>query len=81
MPTFTCLSDGDFQVRILKDIGCQSNFITERVASSQNLKVIYENVTFKVKGFNADTQYSTKTVEVELKVRDKLYFINAICVP
>ena len=80
LPTFTCLLDGDFQVRILKDIGCQSNFITERVASSQNLKVIHENVTFKVKGFNADKQYSTKTVEIELKVRDKVYLINAICV-
>ena len=81
LPTFTCRINGNCQVRVLKDLGCQSNFITEQVATSQNLKVIHENVVFKIKGFNSDKEYITKIVEVEIGIETKIHAIQAICIP
>ena len=81
LPTFTCRINGNCKIRALKDLGCQSNFITEQLADSQKLKVVQENVVFKVKGFNSNKEYDTRIVEVEIKIGAKVHSIRAICVP
>ena len=80
LPTFTLLVQ-DVQLRALKDSGCQSNFIKESVANSQNLKVLNDKVRLNVKGFNSDQGYVTKIVEVELLIGKESYAVNAICIP
>ena len=43
LPTFSCELNGVL-LRALKDGGCQSNFISERLADAHELKVINDNV-------------------------------------
>ena len=81
LPTFTCRVNDSYQIRALKDLGCQSNFITDKVANSQNLKVLQEGVVFRIKGFNSNKEYHTKVVEVNLNIGCRVRTIAAICVP
>ena len=56
LPTFTCYVDS-LKLRGLKDGGCQSNFITDKLAENLNLKVIKENVNVTINGINASQSY------------------------
>ena len=80
LPTFTCQING-FQIRALKDLGCQSNFIKESIADSLKLRVLNDDVRLNVKGFNSSKGYVTKVVEVELSVGKASYPVSAICIP
>ena len=79
LPTFTCFLKNK-QIRCLKDIGCQSNFIETKLAEGQKLKTLQDNIKLKVTGFNSAKEYITKIVEVPLNIGTKLYKVPAICV-
>ena len=67
-------------LRVLRDSGCQSNFILESIADELTLPVV-RNLTLKVNGFNSSKIYDTKIVKVTIKIGDKTYKIEAICIP
>ena len=80
LPTFVCLINGT-QVRGFKDGGCQSNFISEKLAKSLQLKVIKENVSLSIKGINVQKNYDTKLLELNLQLGGKIFNIEAYCLP
>ncbi|XP_068224897.1 uncharacterized protein [Palaemon carinicauda] len=80
LPTFTCNISGS-NVRCMKDSGCQSNFISEELASRLNLPVIRECVKLTVNGINVPRSYDTKIVEVEMKFDRDTRVIYALCLP
>ena len=80
LPTFTCMLENDVMIRVLKDGGCQSNFITEKLAKSQNLKVI-RNIDLTVNGFNTSQDYKTRVVEANIKIGDTMFRVEAVCIP
>ncbi|XP_068234742.1 uncharacterized protein [Palaemon carinicauda] len=81
LPTFTCYLSNRVEIRCLVDSGCQTNFITEAVANTSNLKVLKERVHLTVNGFNSSKQYVTKLVEVEVEIGKERFKIEALCVP
>ena len=81
LPTFTCkLSDGT-PIRVLRDGGCQCNFVKESIANSQGLKVLQDNISMQINGFNGSKVYQTKLVAVELVLGTRTCMIEAVCVP
>ncbi|XP_068226482.1 uncharacterized protein [Palaemon carinicauda] len=80
LPTFTCNISGS-NVRFMKDSGCQSNFISEELASKLNLPVIRESIKLTVNGINVPRSYDTKIVEVEMKFDRDSRVIYALCLP
>lgn len=79
LPTFTCGLSGS-SVRIMKDSGCQANFITDERAKLSKLKTI-KHVQLTINGFNSTQKLNTKIVKVPLKFLSETKFIDAICVP
>ena len=80
LPTFT----GECQnqlIRVMKDGGSQSNFISSVLASKLNLRVIDGNVELTINGINSKKKYQTKLVEFELKVGENISKIKALCLP
>ena len=67
LPTFTCNIQGT-QIRALKDLGCQNNFVKESTAENLNLSILNKEIKLCVKGFNSSKDYATKIVEVVLEV-------------
>ncbi|XP_068207450.1 uncharacterized protein [Palaemon carinicauda] len=53
LPTITCEMLSGALVRGLKDCGCQTSFVTEKLASDSRLKVLKDNVSLTVNGFNS----------------------------
>ncbi|XP_068227922.1 uncharacterized protein [Palaemon carinicauda] len=80
LPTFTCNISGS-NVRCMKDSGCQSNFISEELASKLNLPVIRESIKLTVNSINVPRSYDTKIVEVEMKFDRDSRVIYALCLP
>ncbi|XP_068250638.1 uncharacterized protein [Palaemon carinicauda] len=80
LPTFTCNKSGS-NVRCMKDSRCQSNFISEELASKLNLPVIRESIKLTVNGINVPRSYDTKIVEVEMKFDRDSRIIYALCLP
>ena len=81
LPTFTCkLSDGT-PIRVLRDGGCQCNFVQESIANSQGLKVLQDNISMQINGFNSSKVYQTKLVAVELVLGTRTCMVEAVCVP
>ena len=80
IPTFTC-SIHNFKIRALKDIGSQSNFITEKLANKFNFPILNKSLNLKVTGFNSEKEYPTKIVEVPLKVGNETHKVPSVCVP
>ena len=80
LPTFTCLVENK-EVRGLKDGGCQSNFITDDLAKSLKLKVLNPNLNLTVNGINISQKYKTKLVELHARFADKLFTLQALCLP
>ena len=71
LPTFTCSVGGKF-ARVLKDSGCQLNFISDSLAKSCNSRTLDNEVSITVNGFNTAREYITKIVEVKLAL-GKIY--------
>lgn len=80
IPTFTCQIESN-TVRVMKDSGCQTNFIEEELASKLDLPVTNESLTVTVNGFNIPQQYNTKEVLVKLKLKNSTHEVRAIVVP
>ena len=80
LPTFTGECQGQL-IRVMKDGGSQSNFISDKFASKLNLTVIDDNVELTIKGINTEKKYQTKSVEFEIKVGEIYSKIRALCLP
>ncbi|XP_068211234.1 uncharacterized protein [Palaemon carinicauda] len=81
LPTFTCEMLNGALVRGLKDCGCQTSFVTEKLASDNRLKVLGDNVSLTVNGFNSSKKYKSKIVELKYNFDDKACIMHALCVP
>ena len=62
----------------MKDSGCQENFVTEKFAENNNLKVIKNSVNLGVLGFNGSKQYSWKVVELNISLGNETYNFLAL---
>ena len=80
LPTFSCKINGK-RIRVLKDGGCQSNLISEKVADALNLKVIKDKVDLRINGINASQEYMSKVVEFQMQIGDDFKTIEALCFP
>ena len=80
LPTFTGIVNGA-KVRFLKDGGCQSNFVSEKIASQLGLKVIQDNIMLTVKGINIPKQYHSKMVEANISFGNEERIVKALCIP
>ena len=80
LPTFSTSIEGTC-IRVLKDTGCQANYIEESLAKDLNLKVVKDSVSLTIKGINSSKSYMTKQVEIELSVGSNVYTICAFCLP
>lgn len=84
LPTLTAklLGDNNYKnVRILKDGGCQRNFVKEAVAELLKFPIIDNNLKLQVHGFNSSKIIQTKAVEVSMQYDDRIIKLNAVCVP
>ena len=80
LPTFSCTIN-DYKIRGLKDCGSQTNFISERIANTLNLKVIDSSVSLTVNGINSTKSYQTRLVEFPVRFGMEEYVIEALCIP
>lgn len=67
-------------VRLLKDSGCQRNFITEDAAKFYDFPIIKSNVLINVRGFHAKRTIKTNIVKVSLVINNTVECIEAFCV-
>ena len=81
LPTFSGYFEDKIFVRALKDSGSHSNFISAHLAEDFGLKIVRQDIKLNICGFNNDKEYITNIVEFKLKLGEKCYFIDAICVP
>ena len=72
--TFTM---GNLKIRALKDCGCQLNYVEERWAEQQKFKVVMENFSLTINGFNSSKNLNTRVVEVPVGK----HLVEAVCVP
>lgn len=80
LPTFTGSVGGE-TIRIMKDSGCQPNFVTEKLAKKHNLQSTIENLSITIQGFNGPKIYKTREVELLLSLKNSSHNIRAIVVP
>jgi len=78
LSTFTT-NFSDLEVRVLKDCGAQTCFITSDLAKRANLKIV-TRINMTLSGFVASDTYDTRIFEVPLKVGDTDHLIEAVCV-
>lgn len=64
---------------LIRDSGCQPNFITRRTADELKLKVVNKNFSVVIKGFNSDGEVITNMVGI--KLLEDHPPIAAICIP
>ena len=82
LPTFSfALQENGTTFHGLSDRGSQSSFVSESLASSQNLKVLEKNVTLTIRGFNVPQSYSSGLVEVSLKFWNTIHLVAAFVIP
>ncbi|XP_068225059.1 uncharacterized protein [Palaemon carinicauda] len=80
LPTFNISIKGT-NLRVLKDTGCQANYIEENLAQDLNLKVVKNGVSLTINGINSSKSYKTKKVEIELPIGSNSYIVYAFCLP
>ena len=84
LPTLSCeivTTNRNKIVRILKDSGCQRNFICESLVNEYKFPVVEDNVNLTIHGFNSSKNIKTKVVNIDLKFGDKTFNIEAISIP
>ena len=64
----------------MRDSGCQSNFILDKIATDEGLDIIKDNIKLKVNGFNSKV-YFTNSVKVKLNLGGVDYEVEALCIP
>ena len=79
LPTFSCKVQ-KLKVRGLKDSGCQSNFISRRLANKIKAKTIAD-VVLTINGINASKQYKSNLVRFGVKFGDKNLQMDALIIP
>ena len=80
LPTFSTSIKGT-SIRVLKDTGCQANYIEESLATDLNWKVVKDSVSLTINGINSSKSYKTKQVEIEFSIGSNIYPIYAFCLP
>lgn len=80
LPTFTCRLQSE-TVRVLRDSGCQRNFLCDSIAKKHNLKVLEHDIDLDIHGFNVTKTVQANLVEVPLLIADKLVAIKALTIP
>lgn len=80
LPTFQCKIAGT-NLRAMKDSGCQAHFLETEIAERLNLRVICNDYTVTIHGFNQGMNYNTKVVSVPLEICGKIHNLQAICIP
>ena len=63
---------------MLKDGGCQSNFISNNLASKLDLVAVQDQLHLTVNGINYTRSYVTKSVKLNLVVAGKEHEIIAM---
>jgi len=81
LPIFTCKLRNGKILNGLQDSGCQLNFILETAVQDCEFKILDENYSVIVNGFNSSKEYITKLIKIDIVLGGKIYKINAICVP
>ena len=80
LPTFSYKINGRY-IRVLKDGGCQTNFITEDFARSLDLKVLDKKVKVKINGINISLSYVSKIVQFDMSIGEDLRTLQVFCIP
>jgi hypothetical protein len=83
LPTFSCnliSRNNSTLIRVLKDGGCQKNFIKKSLVQELKLPVV-DNITINIHGFNSSKTIKTEVVEVSLRVKDRIISVKAVVVP
>jgi len=80
LPTFTCRV-GNRVVRVLKDTGAQATLVEQDLADSLNCKVKNADVPVDISGFNSTRKIISKIVELPVKLGDRVFLLDALCVP
>ena len=78
LPTFT-FTIGNENVRAMRDSGCQSCFITRKLADKMRLKVLKDKFELGINGINSSKKVMTTVVE--LPIFDNMPPISAVCLP
>ena len=81
LPTFTAEFNNSKTVRCFRDIRCQNNFISEKLANELKLNIVHKDVNLNVNGFNGSQRYLTKIVSMKINFGSKIHTINALCIP
>ena len=85
LPTLTCQLVGSNNhvesIRVMKDGGCQRNFIAENIALKYKFPIISDNVTITIHGFNSSRTINTRIVRVSLLLDEDVVYVDAVCVP
>lgn len=79
LPTFTNYINNS-KIRILRDSGSQTSFITRKMADKEKLKVV-KKINLSLNGFNSVANYNTDIVEINMTFGDKKHKFQAVCVP
>ena len=80
LPTFTCNLVNGMCMRILKDTGCQSTFVSEKFAQVNKCKILNNNVDLLINGFNGSKNYKSKLVEINCCLGDEVVTFEALTV-
>ena len=82
LPTFTAkLQKSNIKFRCLKDSGCQGNFVSEKFAKNNNLKIVKNDVSLVVHGFNGSKHYNSNLVELNIELGQRNYNLLAFTIP
>ena len=81
LPTFSCKTMGDTELRVLQDSGAQTSFINSDLARSCKFNIVNSNINLNIRGFNEQKTVKTNIVEVAVELDGKLCHIPAVCVP
>ena len=78
LPTFTFQLGGK-NIRAMRDSGCQTCFVTKKLAKKLNLKVLVEKLELSINGINSSKKILTTVVELPIFANAPP--ISAVCIP
>ena len=80
LPTFSGVINNKL-IRVLKDTGAQSNFICSEILTEINYKVITDDFSVSINGFNSSAFYKTKIIEIEIEINKEKMKIRTVVIP
>ena len=69
------------KVNVMMDTGSQMSFVTSDLAHRFNFRVVCDNISVDVNGFNSKLKYNTKLVIVSLTLNHTVIEFEALCIP